>query len=56
VRHQKINGESFFSPGHAEPALRDRWQKLNQRATEFERSKKAETATAKPFNPETDPL
>jgi hypothetical protein len=27
--HRDINGESFFSPGSAEPALRDRWQRLN---------------------------
>jgi hypothetical protein len=27
--HRDINGESFFSPGHAEPVLRDRWQRLN---------------------------
>jgi hypothetical protein len=40
--------ESFFSPGHAEPALRDRWQTLNRRAQENK------TATAKPFDPETD--
>jgi hypothetical protein len=54
VHHTTINGESFFSPGHAEPALRDQWQKLSTRAKDFEKSKTA--AAAKPFDPETDPL
>ncbi|WP_375791088.1 hypothetical protein ACE102_03100 [Bradyrhizobium sp. vgs-9] len=27
--HRDINGESFFSPGYAEPALRDKWQRQN---------------------------
>jgi hypothetical protein len=54
VHHKTINGESFFSPGHAEPALRDRWQQLNKKAQEHEQSKTASTAAAKPFDPETD--
>jgi hypothetical protein len=55
--HMTINGESFFSPGHAEPQLRDRWQQLHQRAQDFEKNKTANTAAAtKPFDPETDPL
>lgn len=44
VHHGTINGESFFSPGHAEPALRDRWQQLNKRAQDHERAKKADAA------------
>jgi hypothetical protein len=53
--HMTINGESFFSPGHAEPAFRDRWQKLNEKAQEHERNKA--TAAAKPvFDPGTDAL
>lgn len=55
--HATINGESFFSPGHAQPALCDRWQQLNKKAQDFEKSKKpADTAAAKPFDPATDPL
>jgi hypothetical protein len=54
VHHATINGESFFSPGSAEPAFRDRWRQLYQRAVEHENSKI--TAAAKPFDPETDPL
>jgi hypothetical protein len=51
--HQTINGESFFSPGSSQPALRDRWQRLNKQALEHEKSKPA----AKPvFDPGTDPL
>lgn len=54
VHHTTINGESFFSPGHAEPVLRDRWQSLHQRATNYEQSKAKDTAAAtKPFDPET---
>ena len=53
VHHGTINGESFFSPGSAEPAFRDRWQQLNRRAADFEKSKTADTAAAKPFDPET---
>lgn len=34
--HRDFNRESFFSPGSAEPVLRDRWQRLNKRAKEFE--------------------
>jgi hypothetical protein len=52
--HMTLNGESFFSPGSAQPALRDKWQRLNKQAVEHENSKK--TAAAKPFDPETDPL
>lgn len=53
--HTKINGEYFLSPGNAEPAHRDRWQRLNRQAAEHEKSKTAETAAApaKPFDPET---
>jgi|ERR1700738_1711777 hypothetical protein len=47
--HTTINGESFFSPGHAEPALRDRWQNLNKRATDFEQNRKV---AAEPGMPE----
>jgi hypothetical protein len=50
--HQTINGESFFSPGSAQPALRDRWQNLNKRATEFETNKKA----VKAIDPSTEPM
>jgi len=42
--HRTINGESFFSPGHAEPALRDRWQRMNWAAQTM---KHAEAAKAK---------
>lgn len=37
--HTTINGESFFSPGSAEPQLRQRWQTLNHRAQEHENAK-----------------
>lgn len=30
--HLDVNGESFFSPGSAEPVLRDRWARLNYEA------------------------
>lgn len=51
--HTTINGESFFSPGRAEPAFRDRWQQLNRRASDYERSKTTDTAApAKSFDPE----
>jgi hypothetical protein len=53
THHTTLNGENFFSPGHAEPALRERWQHLNKKAQDFERSKTADTAAAKPFDPET---
>lgn len=53
VHHGTINGENFFSPGHAEPAFRDRWNQLNKQAQAFERSQTAQTASAKPFDPET---
>lgn len=39
--HGTINGESFFSPGHAEPKLRERWRELNKKAQEHERAKVA---------------
>ncbi len=42
--HTTINGESFFSPGSAEPTQRDRWQALHKKAQEHERSKKDEVA------------
>jgi hypothetical protein len=37
--HMTISGESFFSPGHAQPALRDRWRQLNKKAQEHEQNK-----------------
>jgi hypothetical protein len=49
--HMTINGESFFSPGHAEPAFRDKWQQLNRQAGDHERGKTAQAD--KPFDPET---
>ena len=52
VHHKTINGESFFSPGSAEPAFRSRWQQLHGQAVTFEQNKKAEAAV-KPFDPET---
>lgn len=52
--HTTIAAESFFSPGHAEPAFRDRWEKLNRQAIEFEHSKTTETAAARAFDPETE--
>jgi len=54
LHHTTINRESFFSPGHAEPAFRDRWRQLNDRAQAFERSKTTDTAAAKAFDPETE--
>jgi len=42
--HGTINGESFFSPGHAEPAFRDTWQELNQKAARYETGKKEKAA------------
>jgi hypothetical protein len=51
--HTKINGESFFSPGWKEPAFRDRWQRLHKQANDHEKSKTADTAQNKPFDPET---
>ncbi|MCA6101211.1 hypothetical protein [Bradyrhizobium australafricanum] len=39
--HLDVNGESFFSPGSAEPAPRDRWQRQNWAA---ETMKAAEAA------------
>lgn len=49
--HVDVNGESFFSPGHAEPALRDRWQRLNwasntMKAADGHQAKQAEKAPA----------
>lgn len=44
--HDTINGESFFSPGYAEPKLRDRWQELNKDATTFEEGQRKKSATA----------
>jgi hypothetical protein len=41
--HATINGESFFSPGSAEPALANRWQRLNQQALEHEQNKNVVT-------------
>lgn len=53
VHHKDIHGESFFSPGHAEPVLRDRWSDLHQKATAFEQNKATDTAANKPFDPGT---
>jgi hypothetical protein len=47
--HDTINGESFFSPGSAEPALRDRWQSLNKKAQEHERTKTAPEVMTAPY-------
>jgi hypothetical protein len=50
VHHQTINGDSFFSPGSAQPALRDRWQRLHKQALEHEN--KAKAAQVEPRMPE----
>ena len=50
AHHKTINGESFFSPGSAEPNLHDRWQQLNRRATDFEKSKPVAETPAMPDN------
>jgi hypothetical protein len=47
-RHAKINGESFFSPGSAEPAQEQHWQQLYNRAQTFESQQKAATPTPQP--------
>src|SRR5882724_4245097 len=49
--HMTINGESFFSPGSAEPALRDKFQSLHKRAITADQTKTADVE--KPFDPET---
>lgn len=43
--HKTINGESFFSPGSAEPAFRDRWQSMKKRAQEHEQTKQSTMPT-----------
>jgi hypothetical protein len=54
VRHgDPVNGESFFSPGRAEPNFRDRWNALNRRAAEFERNR-AQAAPVAARVPNTD--
>ncbi|WGD55080.1 hypothetical protein QA641_14985 [Bradyrhizobium sp. CB1650] len=49
--HRDINGESFFSPGSAEAALRERWERQNWAA---ETMKAAEAHVAK--RPEAEKL
>lgn len=51
--HRTINRESFFSPGRAEPALRDRWDRLNQKAQEHENDK---TTTNPVIDPTIEPM
>jgi hypothetical protein len=36
THHRDFNRESFFSPGHAEPVLRDRWRALRQKVRQYE--------------------
>lgn len=43
--HMTLNRESFFSPGSAEPAHRDTWQRLNKKAQEYERTRDAADKT-----------
>ncbi len=44
--HLDVNGESFFSPGSAEPVLRDRWARLNYEAFAMKAAAQHEAETA----------
>jgi hypothetical protein len=52
--HRKINGESFFSPGSAEPAQEQHWRQLYNRAQTFEAQQKATSDTASVAKPPED--
>lgn len=51
VHRKEIEGEHFFSPGSAEPAFRDRWNKLHTQAVDFEKNQGNVTADGKALSP-----